>query len=111
MSTANTKECILYFKGCKVIGVLQDRLPMGRLDLSRGTTTILFDNGMGLTFKGTYWPESKEDIAYAKKELWLRADRQSALAARISQAHAMSTYAKTDQCPRCKLEGVIDGKP
>ena len=70
MSASNTKECILDFRGCKLVGVLMHKLPLSRQDIARKTITLLFDNGEGLTFSApnehpAYWPESKEDVSRA----------------------------------------------
>jgi hypothetical protein len=70
VSASNTKECILDFRGCKLVGVLMHKLPLSRQDIARKTITLLFDNGEGLTFSApnahpTYWSESKEDISRA----------------------------------------------
>jgi hypothetical protein len=70
VSASNTKECILDFRGCKLVGVLMHKLPLSRQDIARKTITLLFDNGKGLTFSApnehpTYWSESKEDVSRA----------------------------------------------
>ena len=48
MAASNTKECFRECVGKKVVGVLFDAMPSGHRDLSRGTKTLLFDDGSGL---------------------------------------------------------------
>lgn len=66
-AASNTIECILDFRGAKVVGVLQGALPIGREDLARGTTTLIFDDGRGFTFSdnGAFWAESPHDVRRA----------------------------------------------
>lgn len=67
MPAANTRECFSEFMGQKVVGVLFDALPWSRKDIARGTKTLVFEDGRGLTIssKGTYWIESADDVARA----------------------------------------------
>ena len=67
MSAANTRECFRECLGKTVKGVLFDALPAGRADLARGTKTLIFDDGTGLTFasNGSFWPECKEELQRA----------------------------------------------
>lgn len=64
---SNCRECFQTFLGHKIIGLLFNALPLGRGDIARGTTTIIFDCGYGLTLSshGTYWVESPDDIKSA----------------------------------------------
>lgn len=68
--TANTRDCIRGFIGQKVVGVLFDTLPLNRKDLARGTKTLIFEDGRGLTFSdnGSYWPESAEEVKRAVEQ-------------------------------------------
>lgn len=71
MAASNTKECFDEFIGLRVKGVLFNALPQARKDLAAGTTTLVFEDGRGLTFKANdsgfmvWWIESQEDIARA----------------------------------------------
>lgn len=64
MAASNTKECFRECGGKKVVGGLFDAMPSGRSDLSRGTKTLLFDDGSGLTIsaKGAFWVEHPEEV-------------------------------------------------
>ena len=66
-ATSNTIGSFSTFIGCRLKGVLYDALPLGRLDLSRGTNTLVFECGWGLTFagNGSYWVECPQEIAQA----------------------------------------------
>jgi hypothetical protein len=78
---ANSRECILELRGRNVVGVLQSGLPLNRPDLSLGTTTIIFDDGSGLSFTGAFWTESKNDVEAALANLRRRMEEAGALAA------------------------------
>lgn len=69
MTASNTHECFTEFIGQKVTGVLFDALPDHRRDLARGTKTLIFEDGRGLTISshGTYWIDSVKDIQHALK--------------------------------------------
>lgn len=75
MAASNTFECFRECIGLRVVGVLKDALPVNRRDLNRGTKTLVFEDGSGLTVasNGSYWRESKEQIdraiAVRKREL------------------------------------------
>ena len=64
MSASNTLDCFRELIGLKVVAVLFDALPSGRADISRGTKTLVLDDGTGLTFSnnGSYWRETVEDV-------------------------------------------------
>ncbi len=66
MSAANTKDCVRDLINKKVVGVLFDALPITQ-DLSRGTKTLIFDDGTGFTFnsRGAFWRETAKDITRA----------------------------------------------
>lgn len=66
-ATANTSECFSICVGRKVVGVLFDTLPVSNSNLARGNKTLVFADGYGLTISntGTYWTETKDDIARA----------------------------------------------
>lgn len=70
-AAANTKACIQQFIGRKVIGVLFDALPVNHADLSKGTKTLVFDDGRGLTFssKGSFWSDSPDDVRRAVRQV------------------------------------------
>lgn len=71
LGTSNTHDCIKATRGLTIVGFLFDALPLGRSDLSRGTKTLVFSDGTGLTFSssGSYWPESAVDIQRAIKRM------------------------------------------
>lgn len=64
---SNTPDCFSEFIGQKVVGALFNALPVNRKDLSRGTKTLIFEDGRGLTISsiGTYWIENAEEITRA----------------------------------------------
>lgn len=61
---ANTRDCFSEFIGQRVVGVLFDALPAHRHDIARGTKTLIFEDGRGLTMSstGAYWIERAEDV-------------------------------------------------
>lgn len=67
MVTSNTKECFRECIGKRVRGVLFDAMPVGRSDLARGTKTLIFDDGTGLTIgsNGSFWIDSVEEVSRA----------------------------------------------
>jgi hypothetical protein len=75
MPASNTKDCFREFIGMKLKGVLFDALPIGNIGLAKGTKTLIFEDGRGLTISsnGSYWLENENDIKRAvgskKKEL------------------------------------------
>ena len=67
MSAANTAECILQFRGKKLVGVLFYALPSTNADIAGRTITLVFDDGTGLSFSGvdsrpSFWAERREDV-------------------------------------------------
>lgn len=66
-ATSNTPECFRTFVGQKVVGILIDALPVNRADLNRGTKTLVFEDGRGLTIasNGSYWVERPEEVRRA----------------------------------------------
>lgn len=65
--TSNTRAC---FEGCvgkKIVGVLFDALPINRADLRRGSKTLVFEDGTGLTISssGSFWRERSDDVKCA----------------------------------------------
>lgn len=77
MPASNTNACFEDFIGQKVIGCLFNALPVSRGDIARGTKTLVFEDGRGLTIasNGAHWVESAEDVrrAVAVQESRLRA--------------------------------------
>ncbi len=69
-AASNTKECIREVIGKTVKAVLFDTMPVGRADLSRGTKTLVFDDGTGLTFasNGSFWSEVADDVRRGLRE-------------------------------------------
>jgi hypothetical protein len=69
-TTSNTQECFRICVGRKVVGVMFDALPIGRMDLRAGNKTLIFEDGEGLTIssRGTFWTETKRDIFVAVRE-------------------------------------------
>lgn len=65
-ATSNTPECFSICIGRKVIGVLFDALPLSGSQAA-GTRTLVFEDGYGLTIssKGSFWTETRDDIAAA----------------------------------------------
>lgn len=70
MTTSNTLDCFRYCVGKTVKGVLFNALPLRRRDLSRGSKTLIFNDGTGLTISssGSFWIDSAEDVRLAIKE-------------------------------------------
>ena len=66
-ATSNTDECFSICVGRRVVGVLFGALPLSNAAIARGTRTLVFEDGYGLTIsnKGTYWTETKDDVARA----------------------------------------------
>jgi hypothetical protein len=64
---SNTHECFSEFVGQEVVGVLFGAVPVGRKDIARGTKTLVFEDGRGLTISssGSYWIDSAEDVQRA----------------------------------------------
>ena len=67
MPASNTRDCFREFVGQRLVGLLFDALPVYRDDLARGTKTMLFEDGRGLTFgdNGSYWIDSAADVKRA----------------------------------------------
>ena len=67
MASSNTKECFRESIGRTIVGVLFNALPFGRYDLAQGTTTMVFDDGSGLTVasNGSFWQESRDVVERA----------------------------------------------
>lgn len=65
--TSNTRDCFSCCIGRRVVGVLFDALPLSRRDLASGNKTLIFEDGYGLTISssGSYWTETKDEIAQA----------------------------------------------
>lgn len=80
MQTSNTRGCFSCCIGRRVVGVLFDALPLGRRDLAAGNKTLVFEDGYGLTIatRGSYWTESKSDIAQAIDRKKAELDQTSA---------------------------------
>ena len=64
---SNTKDCFREFLGMKMTGVLFDVMPISRADLKAGNTTMIFEDGRGLTIssRGSYWVESEKEVTRA----------------------------------------------
>jgi len=77
MAAANTRSCFSEFIGQSVVGVIFDALPPSNRDVARGTKTLIFDDGRGLTFasNGSYWIDNADDVrrAIRRREQELRA--------------------------------------
>jgi hypothetical protein len=75
MVASNTKDCFRECIGKRVKGVLFDAMPIGRLDLARGTKSLIFDDGTALTIggNGSFWIDGVEEVNRAilirRKEL------------------------------------------
>ena len=67
MPASNTRACFSEFIGQKVVGVLFDAVPVSRRDLARGTKTLVFEDGRGLTISsnGSFWVEGADEIQRA----------------------------------------------
>lgn len=67
MAASNTPGCIAEFFGKTLVGVMFNKLPTHRGDLSEGTKALVFDNGRALVFSnhGTYWVESADHVQRA----------------------------------------------
>lgn len=90
-AASNTRECFREVVGRTVIGVLFDALPLSRADLARGTKTLIFDDGSGLTIasNGSYWQETAEDVERAiSRERKRLEDAQQNIAAVLELAGA-----------------------
>lgn len=70
MVASNTRDCFRSCVGKRVTGVLFDALPPRRQDLSRGTKTLIFDDGTALTMasNGSFWVELPSDVRQAIDE-------------------------------------------
>lgn len=70
MTTSNTKDCFREFLGKTVKGVLFNALPWNRTDLAKGTKTLIFDDGRGLTIasNGSFWVDDAEEVRRAINE-------------------------------------------
>lgn len=70
MTTSNTRECFTTFKGQRLIGMLFNALPVSRRDLAAGTTTLIFEDGRGLTISsnGSYWVDAADEVKRAVEE-------------------------------------------
>ena len=68
---SNSRECLSSLRDKRVVGFLEDALPINRADLARGTTTLVFEDGTGFTFtdQGSFWHENAEDVARALDRL------------------------------------------
>lgn len=63
---ANVRDCFTGCVGRTVVGVLFDALPVNRPELASGSKTLVFDDGMGLTVRGTaFWVDSAADVQRA----------------------------------------------
>lgn len=53
---SNTRDCYREFVGQRLIGLVFDALPVRRRDIARGTVTMIFEDGRGLTIgsNGSY---------------------------------------------------------
>jgi hypothetical protein len=75
MPASNTKDCFREFIGMKIKGVIFDALPIGDIWRAKGTKTLIFEDGRGLTISnnGSFWIENENDIKKAvenkRKEL------------------------------------------
>ena len=67
MPGSNSKDCLRTQVGKRIIGVLFDALPLGRVDLRAGNKTFVFEDGTGFTFtsKGAFWEESASEVGRA----------------------------------------------
>lgn len=67
MAASNTKECFREVIGLRVVGVMFDAMPSHRADLAGGNTTLVFEDGTGLTIasNGSYWRENASDVKRA----------------------------------------------
>lgn len=62
-SPPNTPAAVLDHLGAKVVGVLHGVLPLGQPDPL--VVTILFDDGTGLSIRGSFWSEATADVTKA----------------------------------------------
>lgn len=75
MAASNTFDCFRECIGLRVVGVLRDAMPVSDRGLAKGTKTLVFEDGTGLTMapNGSYWRESSNEIDRAisvrKREL------------------------------------------
>ena len=67
MPAANTRACFEEFVGQKVVGVIFDALPVSYRGLARGTKTLIFEDGRGLTIasNGSYWIDNANELRSA----------------------------------------------
>ena len=77
MAASNTRECFTEVVGKKVIGVIFNRADPER----EPRITLVFEDGTGLCFSGTFWRENAETVALEtskkQKELELLRDELS----------------------------------
>lgn len=80
MTASNTRECFREFIGQSLKGMIFNVLPLRRCDLSKGTKTMIFEDGRGLTIagNGSYWIDSKADVDAAIEELLFEFKRNQA---------------------------------
>jgi hypothetical protein len=69
-ATSNTDDCFTAFVGQKVIGVLFDAFPPGRMDLASGTKAFIFEDGTALVFlpTGAFWIEDEKVVKIAIRQ-------------------------------------------
>lgn len=67
---SNSRECLASLRDKRIVGFMEGVLP-SEAHLSKGTTTLVFDDGTGFTFNnsGAFWHESADDIARAIDQL------------------------------------------
>ncbi len=64
---SNSRECLAALRDKRIVGFMENALPIGRADLASGTKTLVFEDGSGFTFSdhGSFWHESADDVARA----------------------------------------------
>lgn len=92
MTASNTRECFKDCIGKKVVGVLFDALPWDRDELSKGSKTLLFDDGTALTIaaNGTFWIDLPGEVRRAiSKRLIMLDDIKKEISEVLSAAGAL----------------------
>jgi hypothetical protein len=97
-AASNTVECVLEHRGKVIAGVMMGQLPLGRADLASGTVTIIFTDGSGFTFRGSFWSETKDDVSRALGRFREQMEAAGLFAAEALRLAGMAAQPEGEPC-------------